>query len=138
MQGVVIMSFKDDETFRRQLESTTNIYTELRKIAASAREMSARYNNKILHSEAITHVIQETKPDIQYIESYQNEYEANYIRETFCYIDDKEVCNAVYDSFYESKKKKNLIFLYNSIEEPERQARVRVLTRMLWYKLIIQ
>lgn len=132
------MSLKDDAKFRRQLETAPNIYEKIKDVIISARKMSKKYDNKILHSEAITHVIYGTAPDIFYIRQHQNEYEANYIKETFCYIDDKEVCNAVYDSFYESKRKKNLIFLYNSIEEPERQSRVRVLTRMLWYTLIIK
>ena len=54
----------------------------------------------------------------------------------FCYIADKEVCNAVYDSYYDSKKQTHLIYVYNSIQDEPRRARVRVLTRMLWYTLI--
>lgn len=131
------MAFKDDEIFRKRLESSPNKYQFLREVMNSARKLSADYNNKILHSEAITHIVQGTKPDIQYIERYQDEYESRYMKETFCYIDDKQICDAVYDSFYESKKQKNLIFLYNNIEDLDRQARVRVITRMLWYKLII-
>ena len=132
------MSFKDDEQFRRQLEFAPNQYAEIKNIITSARTLSNRYDNKILHSEAITRVIHGTKPDPQYIESIKDEYEAYQIRELFCYIEDKEICNAVYDSFYESKKKKNLIFIYNNIDIPDKQARVRVLTKMLWYKLIMQ
>lgn len=129
------MSIKDDEEFRRKLEKASNIYAEVRNIANSARILSAEYDNKILHSEAITHVIHGTEPDRQYIENYRDEYEAHQIREMFCYIDDKEICNAVYDSFYASKSRKNLIFIYNGIDSPDKQTRVRILTRMLWYKL---
>lgn len=131
------MSFSNDNKFRRQLESSSNIYAELRRLMQSTRQLSAKYDNKILHSEAISHIVQDNFSDIPHVE-YQNEYEASFIKETFCYIDDKEVCNAVYDSFYESKKKKKLIFTYNSIQEPDRQSRIRVLTRMLYYKLIVQ
>lgn len=132
------MSFKDDESFRKKLETVSNIYAEINNIVKSARILSAGYDNKILHSEAITHAIHGTEPDRQYIENFRNEYEAYQIRELFCYIDDKEICNAVYDSFYASKSRKNLIFIYNGIDSSDKQARVRVLTRMLWYKLIIQ
>lgn len=129
------MSLKDDEKFRRYLETAANPYEKINRVMSKARELSAQYNNKILHSEAITNVIHGTQPDIQYLLDVENEFESGYIREVFCYIDDKELCDAVYDSFYASKEKNNLIYVYNSIEEPDRQARIRVLTRMLWYKL---
>ena len=131
------MSLKDDELFRRQLETADNPYEEVRKVIAKARELTAQYDYKILQSEAITNVIHNTQPDMQYLFDIEDEFEARYIREMFCYIDDREVCDSVYDSYYESKAKNNLIYIYNNIQEPERKARVRVLTRMLWYKLKI-
>lgn len=129
------MSLKDDEGFRRYLETADNPYDEVMQVASKARELSALYNNKILHSEAITSIIHGTQPDIQCLFDIESEFESRYIREVFCYIDDKELCDAVYDSFYASKEKNNLIYVYNSISEPDRRARIRVLTRMLWYKL---
>ena len=45
------------------------------------------------------------------------------------------VKNAVYDSFYASKAKNNLVYMYNDITDSPRKSRVRVLTRMLWYSL---
>ncbi len=130
------MSLKDDIEFRKKLESSKNIYADIRNVVTSARELSLKYDNKILHSEAITHVIHGTEPDLHVYVDCGDEYEAHQIKELFCYIDNKEICDAVYDSFYASKSKNNLIFLYNNINEPNKQARVRVLTRMLWYKLI--
>lgn len=129
------MSLRDDEGFRRYLETADNPYNEVMQVASKARELSALYNNKILHSEAITSIIHGTQPDIQCLFDIDSEFESRYIREIFCYIDDKELCDAVYDSFYASKEKNNLIYVYNSISEPDRRARIRVLTRMLWYKL---
>lgn len=129
------MSLKDDEGFRRYLETADNPYDEVMQVASKARELSALYNNKILHSEAITSIIHGTQPDIQCLFDIESEFESRYIREVFCYIDDKELCDAVYDSFYASKEKNNLIYVYNSISEPDRRVRIRVLTRMLWYKL---
>lgn len=129
------MSLKGDECFRRQLETSENPYEKVMNVVSKARDLSAQYNNKILHSEAITNIIHGTLPDIQYLSDLESEFESRYIRDVFCYIDDKELCDAVYDSFYASKKKNNLIYVYNSISEPNRRARIRVLTRMLWYKL---
>ena len=76
------------------------------------------------------------KPDNKY--RYADEYEATIIKEMFCYIDDIEVKNAVYDSFYLSKSHNNLIYEYNDITDLPRQARVRVLTRMLWHKVYFE
>lgn len=129
------MSLKDDEKFRRYLETSDNLYGEVMQVVSKARKLSAQYSNRILHSEAITSVIHGTQPDIQHLLDIESEFESRYIRDVFCYIDDKELCNAVYDSFYASREKNNLIYVYNSITEPNRKARIRVLTRMLWYKL---
>lgn len=131
------MSLKDDTSFRRYLETVDNPYGEVMQVVSKARELTALYNNKILHSEAITSAIHGTQPDIQRLLDVESEFESRYIREMFCYIDDKELCDAVYDSFYASKEKNNLIYVYNCIVEPDRKARIRVLTRMLWYKLKI-
>lgn len=66
-----------------------------------------------------------------------DEYESRYIKEMFAYIDDKDIKDAVYDSFYDSKKNKNLIFIYNDIDDESRRARVRILTRILWFNSMI-
>lgn len=65
-----------------------------------------------------------------------DEYESKYIKEMFMYIDDKEIKDAVYDSFYDSKKNCNLIYVYNEITDENQKSRVRILTRMLWSNLV--
>ena len=128
------MSLQDDFEFRKALEYSSNQYGILKSVQHQARELSEKYDNKILHSEAITHVIHDTLPDIGYI--YEDEYEARQIRELFCYIDDKAITDAVYDSYYESKSRHKLTFIYNSIADEGMKSRVRVLTRILWYKIL--
>ena len=127
------MSIGDDRNFRQQLEKSDNPYRVVRDIGKQARALSEEYNNSIFHSEAITHILQGSKPSNKYY--FSDEYEAVFIKEMFCYIDDIEVKNAVYDSFYASKFRHNLIYLYNDITEEPRRARVRILTRRLWYEL---
>lgn len=128
------MGFDKDAGFRRYLEKSGNIYDIVQKVQREARELASQYNDKILHSEAITHIMRGTVPEHRCY--FSDEYEAKEIREMFCYIDDVEVQNAVYDSFYESKKRNNLYYIYNGITDAGRRARVRVLTRMLWHQLI--
>lgn len=128
------MSFKDDKQFRKQLERSSNPYTSVAQVAQEARELAASYSYDILFSEAITHVIHGTTP-VEDDYSY-DKYEDYQIREMFCLVDDIDVRNAVYDSYFESKKQGHLIYIYNNIDDNGRQTRVRVLTRMLWYTCV--
>lgn len=128
------MSLGDDFDFRRNLEYSSDQYNLVKQLQSKARKMAESYDNRIFHSEAITHVVHDTIPDIGYV--YEDEYEAYQMKEMFCYIDDKSVCDAVYDSFYESKAKNKLQYVYNDIIDENVRARVRILTRQLWYSLV--
>ena len=127
------MSFDKDREFRRQLEASPNPYNEIRKIAAKARALANDYDNEVPHSQALTHALHGTKPTMK--EQYHSEREAEIIRDFFCSIEDKEVCNAVYDSYYEGKAKRNLVYVYNDISDESRKARVRILVKMLLRKM---
>lgn len=128
------MSFSEDHAVRKQLESSSNMYGIVRSIQEDSRTLADDYDNKILHSEAITCVVRGAEPDPKHI--YDDEYEAETIREMFCYIEDQEVCNAVYDSFFASKEANNLKYIYNDIQSEPIKARIRILTRMLWDQLM--
>lgn len=130
------MGFNQDRDFLKQLESSPDRYGRVIRVAKKARSLADEYDNNIFHSEALSFVMTGAKPDNKY--RYADEYEATIIKEMFCYIDDNDVKNAVYDSFYASKSCNNLIYEYNDISDPPRQARVRVLTRMLWHKVYFE
>jgi len=130
------MGFNQDRDFLKQLESSSDRFGEVIQVAKKARSLADEYDNNIFHSEALSFVMTGAMPDNKY--RYADEYEATIIKEMFCYIDDIEVKNAVYDSFYLSKSHNNLIYEYNDIADPPRQARVRVLTRMLWHKVYFE
>lgn len=127
------MSLKDDYSFRKFLEVQDNKFGLILGVARQARELSEDYDDLILHSEAITHTIHGTKPRLKDITRWESE--AFEIKDMFCSIEDVDVCNAVYDSFYASKAANNLLYVYNNIENPYIRARVRILTRLLWEKL---
>ena len=105
-------------------------------VSNQARSLADRSGNSILHSEAISMVLKGEQTDIISDDELIDEYESKYIKELFMYIDDKDIKDAVYDSFYDSKLKKNLVYVYNNISDAYKKARVRILTRMLWYNLI--
>lgn len=127
------MSLQDDYKFRKFLETQPNRYGLALAVAREAKELSEDYDDLILHSEAITHVVHGTKPRLKDITRWESE--AFELKDMFCYIEDVDVCNAVYDSFYASKEAGNLVYKYNNITEPNNQARVRILMRMLWDRL---
>lgn len=124
-----------DAKFRKQLETSTTVYSDVMQVVRQARRLANKYDNMILHSEAITHVINHTLPDKTLLTKNNHDYDAQLLKEAFCYIDDQDICNAVYDSFYESNKRKNLIYIYNGITDESIKSRVRVITRMLWYQI---
>lgn len=127
------MSFDTDRDFRKSLEKSSNPYNDIRKIAAQARALANDYDNEVAHSQALTHVLHGTKPTMK--EQYHSEREAEIIRDFFCSIDDKEICDAVYDSYYEGKTKRNLVYVYNNISDESQKARVRILVKMLLRKM---
>jgi hypothetical protein len=122
--------------FYRKLNNSSNIYSEVMSISKQARDVSKRSGDTLLHSEAISMVLKGDTTEFISDNEIIDEFESKYIKEMFMYIDDKEIKDAVYDSFYDSKKNHNLIYQYNDIIEPNRKARVRILTRMLWFNLV--
>lgn len=130
------MPLENDYVFRKSLETSTDIYTTISNLASKARNLADETDNEILHSEAITCILHDTKPKKTKWSKGDDEYEAIMIRDLFCMIEDKEICDAVYDSYYDSKDANHLIYVYNQISDKSKQARVRILTRMLWYQLV--
>ena len=122
--------------FYRKLNQSTSVFADVLSVAKQARSLSEKSRNAIPHSEAISMVLKHDTKEVISDDSVIDEYESRYIKEMFSYIDDKDIKDAVYDSFYESKSNRNLLFIYNSIRDEHKQARVRILTRMLWHNLI--
>ena len=122
--------------FYRKLNQSTSVFSDVLSVAKQARSLSEKSRNAIPHSEAISMVLKHDTKEVISDDSVIDEYESRYIKEMFSYIDDKDIKDAVYDSFYESKSNRNLLFIYNSIRDEHKQARVRILTRMLWHNLI--
>lgn len=114
-----------------------NRYEATNLVANLARSLTHRYNNLILHSEAIQWILTGEKPKVL-DETYRIRYKLRskklspYV-DILCSIDDEEIKSAVQSSFTESKKVGHLTYLYNNISDVSSQARVRILVRMLWY-----
>ena len=121
-----------DRNTLKKLESSENRFKDVRKIALRAKRIAKQYNGQLFHSEAISCAVTQELPKYDY---KRNDTKLdNLIKDMFCEVEDIDVRNAVYDSLMLSRKKHYLIYIYNNIEDASRQARVRVLTNMLWYE----
>ena len=115
-------------------------YTACNLIASKARELAERNNNIIMHSEAISWVLSDIKPQILSIyeknkQKYRNSVCITVTQEVLELVSDSEVVNAVESSIRQSRREKHLIYMYKDIADTPRQGRVRVLCNIIWDKL---
>ena len=129
------MSLKEDSVFLDQLNQSTSVYAMVLGVAQKARKLAEDSGNALTHKEALTYAARGIEVDMDQF-SEINAFERNYIHEQFCYIDDPDIKASVLESFKKSKKSKSLRFVYMNITGKSKMARVRVLTRMLFYKLL--
>lgn len=127
----------DKERFLDFAEDLGNPYLAVKTIAIWARDVLRKYDNKLLTSEVLTWIIQGKPPasldQFDAASKKRSRKTKSDLEELLCYVDDDDVCNAVRMSYTESHNKDELSFVYGSVVDDDRQARVRVLMRMLWY-----
>lgn len=131
------MPINDFGRLHEFVEAYGNPYLAVKHIGQMARRVAEKYDNRILHSEAISWIVNGEKPDM--IDDHgklppKHNYIQSYIDEILSYVDDDNVCEAVRSSYIDSETHRHLIYNYNDISDTYRQARVRVLTRMIWYR----
>lgn len=115
-----------------------NVFRATNLVANLARELANRYDNLILYSEAIHWVLTGEKPNILGEDNkvkykFRSKKKLPHV-DILCNIDDPIIKSAVQSSFTKSKKLGHLTYVYNNISDEYEQARVRILSRMLWYK----
>lgn len=127
----------DEKFFQKYLDICKgNRYQAVNLVASLARSLVKRYDNKILDSEALSWILTGERPSI--IDGNgdlkrSNKVFISYMDDLLCEVDDEEVVEAVRYSIAESNRQENLVYLYKRVSEECRQARVRVLVRMIWY-----
>lgn len=132
------MPLNDFDTFCKLERQLGSAYAAVNYISSEARKLASKYDDLILHSEAIEWIVTGKKPKILSNISKvcnRSNYVKSYIDEVLCYVDDNNVCESVRYSINASKSSNHLIYVYKDVPDPSRQARVRVLTRMIWYDL---
>lgn len=105
-------------------------------VAKSARARRQSVDNRILESEAITWVVTGIQPKLRNKMPDINQLgNVSYLDEVLSYVDDEQVVESVRASYCESTKAHHLIYCYHNSLDDNRKARVRVLTRMVWYNI---
>jgi len=129
------MSLRYDADERQRVNIAENPYLEVMKIISQVRELIDIREFQMLDSEVLTWVIQGLPPK-KLVPSYKDQIvtqvEQSLLDEMMCYIDDVEVEKAVKDSFRKTKSMGHLIYEYSTITDAYRQARVRILVRMIY------
>lgn len=136
------MSIVDGHETYEALAEKTNRYEAVRMIAAEARKRANQCNNLISHSEAISWVLTGEKPSKLVVAERRGKnlmsdsLVTDILQDTLCMIDDIQIQRAVESSVKKTIRAKDLVYTYNNIQDESRQARVRVLTRMTWDKIL--
>lgn len=112
----------------KELNQTLGPYYAVIEIAQNAREIASELDNRITVSSALDFAARGLVPDPK---DYPD-HRLDRVKDYLVYVDDRDVKNAVIDSYEESLKKFHLVFIYNNIDDEPRRSRVRIILRILW------
>ena len=99
----------------------------------------AEYGFRPLDSQAISIALTGLLPeDIEYLNRIKTIQirKNSRVYDILNYVDDKDVCKSVKNSIHLSTTSKNLTYVYTSGLTDSQKSRIRVLTRIIWYKLL--
>lgn len=132
------MSFKDDYNINRKLEQSSNKYADIRSMTRKARYLASECTGSVRDSEILTWSARDEKPETADTGRFNHtkHYETSYIEDILSEIDDEDICDAVVESYTQSKKCNYLVYSYKLVQDSPRQARIRILVRMIWSELL--
>lgn len=131
-----------NEHFDKFVQLCGSRYSATVFVAAQARILAERYDNVISHAEALSWVLSGVVPNdiLRYRDKIiQRETRPlQFTQSILSQVLDEDVKKSVYDSLYKSYKSGHLLYVYEGVYDEYRQARIRILTKMLWDKLCDQ
>lgn len=114
----------------QELCQYTSPYLAIMQIAKETRDICSSLDNRIPTATALDYAARGERPNPKDYPDHRLDRVKEYLK----YVDDVAVKSAVIASYEESLKTNNLTYLYNTIEDEPRQARVRVIMNILWDK----
>lgn len=105
-------------------------------VSKVARKLRKRVDHCISESEALSWAVTGVTPDkVKYWRKHRYERRDESLElllDRLCYVDDVDVRDAVYTSITSSQTKPYLVYKYNKVQDSNRQARIRILSNMIW------
>lgn len=133
------MSINSNKLLPKLIEGFGNIYECVNYVAKEARDLSQSHDVGLTESRAMTWILSGDQPEEALKEHLPPEKGARLmsIDDILWTVDDPQIRAAVTRSIFHSWRAHHLLYEYIDVSDTPRQARVRVLTRMLWYTLLI-
>lgn len=127
----------DDSQFNRYKKKLGSEFAAVLYISNLARKKLTSVDNVILESEAIAWASSGVPPkDIdKYTQqkSRRAHQDLDYVKDRLSYVLDEGVRQAVLSTLETSTL--HLIYIYNDVDDPFRQARIRILSNLIWDEL---
>lgn len=111
-------------------------YAAVNYLASDARNRCDILNNRISHSDSLNWVITGKQPNHLFDEESYEEKIYSRSLDRLNYVLDQDVKESVELTISESRKMKNLIYMYNKENLPKPvMSRIRVLSNLIWNKV---
>ena len=111
-----------------ELCKSMNSYAAVLQMAKNARSICKSLDNRITTSSALDYAAQGLLPNPKDFPDHRLDRVKDYLK---C-VDDLEIRSAVIRSYEESLKHDNLVYVYQTISDVPRMARIRVIMNILW------
>ena len=121
--------------FDQLAEALGSTFAAVNFIAKLAREKREQSNYSLLESEAISWVLTGKEPPKNRYPKSDILHHVFEISDLLSEIDDEEVAESVWQSYEISLKEHHLIYQYQEGMCEGQKARVRILSRMIWYNI---
>lgn len=129
----------ENQNFEQYVKLCGGRYSATVFVAMKARQLAEKYGNIISHAEALTWILSGKIPDCLF--DYKSKIKQRELRPFLHakeYLDnviDVQVRESVWNSLIKSRNEGHLIYHYEDIYDKDRQARVRILSKKLWYEM---
>lgn len=130
---------KEKEAFDKLCKHhNNNPYQTINLLSRKARQYAEKYDNVVLHSEALTWALLNESPSSLDLyttikgKKKQRDILADNVMQ---HVDDVGIQEAVKSSIRESMRANHLIYIYDDVKDENRMKRIRILTNIIWNQL---
>ena len=116
-----------------------DVFASINQWAKDANSVTSRTYDRIGHNEALSSCLTQQLPENLHkrrrVKDMEHLYVERYVREAISQIDDPAVRYSVLTTINASRAEKNLVFKYHDNLTKAQKARVRVISKLVWYNL---